>query len=135
MKIFGLIDLCKRLMRAKTTNKGEVVMAKTDVVSAGVSNIQSGEVSLYQQELGKAYDGGFSDGVASVPPVQTTPGTFTQADIDAAVAADKAQLQPQIDSLTAQVSALQADDDAKTKIIAGIQALLAPPAPAPAPAA
>lgn len=95
-------------------------MAKEDIVAGLVKDIQDGVAQVYVDKVGAAYD----QGLAAAPVA--IPGTFTQADLDSAVAADKALLQPQIDLLTSQVSALQADDDAKTKIISGIQALLAP---------
>jgi predicted nucleic acid-binding Zn-ribbon protein len=48
----------------------------------------------------------------------------------------RGELQPKIDDLTAHVDALQADDDAKTALIAKIEALLVPaPQPQPEPTA
>lgn len=102
-------------------------MAKADVVAAAVVSIQAAEAQALSDGLGSVYDQGAQDQKAS-------DGTFTQADIDAAVLAKSVSDQAAADALSAQVSALQADDDAKSKIIAGIQALLAPPAPVPAPA-
>ena len=62
----------------------------------------------------KLYDAGFADGVASVP---ASPGGFSQADMDAAVAAGKAELQLQVENLMLQLSL----DEAK---IAQVKALL-----------
>lgn len=93
-------------------------MAKADVVAAGVVSVQAAEAQGLSDGLGAFYD----QVVANVPV-----SGFTQADIDAAVLAKGVSDQAAADALSAQVSALQADDDAKSKIIAGIQALLNPP--------
>lgn len=98
-------------------------MGKADVVAAAVQSVQAAQVQALSDGLGAVYDQGGVDQKAS-------DGTFTQADIDAAVAAKGVADQAAVDALTAQVSALQADDNAKTAIIQGIQALLNPPAPA-----
>lgn len=95
-------------------------MAKADVIAAAVVSIQAAEAQALSDGLGSVYDQGASD-------QKSSDGTFTQADIDAAVLAKGVSDQAAVDALTAQVSALQADDDAKSKIIQGIQALLAPP--------
>lgn len=94
-------------------------MAKADVVAAAVLAVQNGEAQVLNDQFSSVFDQGEASG--------NGPG-FTQADIDAAVAAKGVQDQAAVDALSAQVSALQADDDSKTKIIAGIQALLSPPA-------
>lgn len=95
-------------------------MAKADVIAAAVVSIQAAEAQALSDGLGSVYDQGALD-------QKSSDGTFTQADIDAAVAAKGVSDQAAVDALTQQVSALQADDDAKSKIIQGIQALLAPP--------
>jgi hypothetical protein len=95
-------------------------MAKADVVAAQKAAVLAGQDAALEAGLEAAYDGGAAD-------QKESDGSFTQADIDAAVAAKGVSDQAAVDALTAQVSALQADDDAKTKIIAGIQALLLPP--------
>lgn len=82
MKFLGLVRSIKRLFGAKT---GGIVMAKADVVATGLTAIQSGVTQVYSDQLGLAYDGGFTDGVASVPV--GTGGGFQQSDIDAAVKA------------------------------------------------
>lgn len=98
-------------------------MAKADVVAAAKAQLVAAESDAQDAALGVAYDGGALD-------QKSSDGTFTQADIDAAVLAKGVSDQAAVDALSAQVSALQADDDAKSKIIAGIQALLNPPVPA-----
>lgn len=113
MKFLNLIKLTKRLFGSLT--KG-VVMAKADVVAAGIAAIQAGVVQVYSDQLGLGYDGGFADGVASVPV--GTGGGFQQSDIDAAVAAAQA-----VDA--AALAASQAADaqtalDAKTQSDAAI---------------
>lgn len=92
---------------------------KQDVVAAAKKQIIDQQDAALEAGLSAAYDGGIAD--------QQAAGSFTQADIDAAKASQLQADQATIDSLTQQVSALQADDDAKTKIIAGIQALLNQP--------
>lgn len=84
--------LTNRLFGAKT--KGETEMAKTDVVATGLKSIQDGEVQVYTDALGAAYEGGFTEGVASVPP-----GT---GGIDQSV----------VDGLNQQIADLQAKDAA-----------------------
>lgn len=109
MKLFGLIKLTTWLFGAKPK---EIVMAKADVVAAGITAIQSGVTQVYTDQLGVAYDGGFTDGVASVPA--GTGGGFQQSDIDAAVAAAIAPLNQSISDLTAKDAGdVQALADAK----------------------
>jgi hypothetical protein len=91
------IELTKRLFGAK---QGEILMAKEDVVAVGLKAIQDGEVQVYTDALGGAYDGGFADGVASVP---VAPSGFTQGDIDAAV-------QAKVDADAVVLAQAQADD-------------------------
>jgi hypothetical protein len=106
MKILGLIKIAKRLFGAFT--KGDD-MAKTDVVAAGVAAIQAGEVQVYTDQLGLAYDGGFTDGVASVP---ASTGGVDQSVVDG-LNAQVADLQSKLDGMTAQdASDVQAGKDA-----------------------
>lgn len=95
-------------------------MAKADVVAAQKAAVLAGQDASLEAGLEAAYDGGALDQKAS-------DGSFTQADIDAAKASQLAADQATIDGLTQQVQALQVDDDAKSKLIQAIQALLAPP--------
>lgn len=81
-------------------------MAKQDVVAAGVAAIQSGEVQVYSDQLGIAYDVGASDQKAS-------DGTFQQSDIDAAVKAAVDPLNAQIAQDQADLAAAHADADSK----------------------
>lgn len=90
-------------------------MNKVDAVAAFVKAVQEGEAQLLIAQGGALYDAGEAAG--------SGPG-FSQADIDAAVLAKGVSDQAAVDALSAQVSALQADDDAKAKIIEGIKALL-----------
>ncbi len=108
-------------------------MAKVDVVTAGVTAIQSGEVQLYSDQLGIAYDAGAVDQKAS-------DGTLSQGDLDAAVkaatdplnaqiAADVVTLQAAHDDAATQLAALQANLDAlsakekpEAALIASLQA-------------
>lgn len=116
MKFQTVINLIKRLLGAKT--KG-VIMAKADVVAAGLAAIQSGVTQVYSDQLGLAYDGGFKDGVASVPV--STGGGFQQSDIDAAVKAAK-----DADALAlsaSQAADAQAFSDAKAASDSAIAAL------------
>lgn len=57
-------------------------MSKEDIVAAQKQAIVDGESAVIEQALGSAFDAGFSEGVASVPP----PEADVQAQIDAAVA-------------------------------------------------
>lgn len=62
-----------------------------------------------------AYDAGFADGVASVPPPVPGDKIYSQEELDAAVAAAKVELQKQVDELSAKVAELEvklADVDA-----------------------
>ncbi len=58
-------------------------MGKSDAVAAGVSAFQTAETQALTDALGNAYDAGATDQKAS-------DGSFTQADIDKAVAAAQA---------------------------------------------
>lgn len=80
--------------------------AREDAQAAAVTSFQSGVVGVVQGVAGVAFDAG----VASVPP-STGGGGFTQADIDAAVAAQK----------STDDTALQAKSDADAQAIAGVQ--------------
>lgn len=84
-------------------------MAKQDVVTAGVSAIQSGEVQVYTDQLGIAYDAGAIDQKAS-------DGTLTQGDLDAAVkaATDPLNVQIQNDALALADAQLQGANALKT---------------------
>lgn len=110
-------------------------MGKEEVVAAAVVSIQAAEAQALSDGLSSVYDAG----LASAP---VTDGTFTQADIDAAVAAKGVLDQAAIDDITAKLAALQtaddalkADDEALKAVNAGLQdviehvkALLFPPA-------
>ena len=119
--IRGLLEIIFQLF------KGDFSMDKAKFVSDAVATLQAAELQAQTDVISSVVD----QVLASVPA--STPGTFTQADVDAAKAqggADvTAQLQPKIDDLTAHVQSLQMDDDAKTATIQKILALLAPPAP------
>lgn len=113
-------------------------MAKADVVAAGVAAIQQGEIQVYTDQLGGAYDMGFSDG-----QVGASPGSFTQADIDAAVqsakdadaqvlaqaqAADaqalidaQAQAQQSLADIQAKLDSLTAKEAPEAALIASLQ--------------
>lgn len=79
-------------------------MTRADVISAGVLAIQAAEASALGSALGAAYDQGGVDQKAS-------DGTFTQADIDSAVAAAQA-----VDA-AAQAAAVKVVQDALTALI------------------
>ncbi len=126
MKFFGLIELTKRLFGVLT--QGEE-MAKEDIVQAGVGAIQSGVVQVYSDELGKAYDGGFQDGVASVP---VSEGGFSQEQLDQAVA-DGVAAQKAADDLAdaqlkADFDALVSKEAVEAELIGKLKALLFPAA-------
>lgn len=89
-------------------------MAKEDALSAHSSAVVTAD--------GLLYDAGFADGVASVPA--STPGTFVQADIDAAVAAKGVADQAALDDMKAQLDASVAKDAADMALIDKIKALL-----------
>lgn len=104
-------------------------MAKTDVVSAGIAAIQSAETQALSDQLGIAYDAGATDQKAS-------DGTFTQADIDAAVTAAQAvdaqalaAAQATSDAaqaaIQAQLTALSTKEAPEAAAIAGLQASVA----------
>ncbi len=153
MKFLKFVQSIKRLLGATTE---EIVMAKADVVATGLSAIQSGVTQVYSDQLGLAYDGGFTDGVASVPV--GTGGGFQQSDIDAAVAAAQAvdaqalsdakavsdaalaDLQSKLDTLAAKegqeagvIAGLQGSLQAIKDAEAALQSLFPVPAPVPTP--
>jgi uncharacterized small protein (DUF1192 family) len=73
----------------------------------------------------EAYDKGFADGVASVPPVGEDTTPFSQADIDAAVAAAVAPMNEQIVALQAEVEGLKAQiEQVKSEAVAAFKAEL-----------
>lgn len=86
-------------------------MAKADVVSAAKSQFLQDEDAAAQKFGEACYDGGASDQKAS-------DGSFTQADIDAAV-------KTATDPLNAQVTALQAQDAADVATAQAAQAQVA----------
>lgn len=98
-------------------------MAKQDIVSAGVAAIQAGEVQVYSDQLGLAYDGGFTDGVASV--LVSTGGGISgdqeASDIAVAVGAAVGPLNSQISDLQSQLSTITAGKGADDAVIQGLQ--------------
>jgi hypothetical protein len=73
----------------------------------------------------EAYDKGFAEGVASVPPVPEDVTPFTQADIDAAVALAVEPLNLEIASLKMEMDALKVQlEEGAEKAIAGFKAEL-----------
>ncbi len=105
-------------------------MAKTDVIAAAVAAIQSGEAQVLNDQLGSVFD----SGLASAPV--GSGGGFTQADIDAAVAAaqgvDAAALAAAQADFTAKMATLQTSLDAMTAkeqmeetAVAGLQTAIA----------
>lgn len=155
MTFLSLIQITKRLFGAIT--KGTVV-AKEDVVAAGIAAIQAGEVQVYTDALGGAYDGGFVDGKASNPVTDVGPSEEQiQARINEAVSAAQAVDAQALADAQALKDAAYADlqkkfDDLSLKegqesgVIAGLQGSLQAikdaeaslqslfPAPVPAPA-
>ena len=100
-------------------------MAKQDVVSAGVAAIQAADAQALTDQLGIAYDAGATDQKAS-------DGSFTQADIDKAVAsaqavdatamaAAKAASDSAIADLQTQLSALSTKEGQEAGVIASLQ--------------
>lgn len=114
-------------------------MARADVQAAGLAAIQAADAQAISDNLGVAYDAGATDQKAS-------DGTFTQADIDAAVAAQaasdnaaivaaqaaQANLQASLDALSAkeapEAALLQQISAGASALQAALSALLAPPA-------
>lgn len=110
-------------------------MAKDDAVKTGVAAFQVAVVQVVADQIGAAYDTGATDQKAS-------DGSFTQADIDAAVAAaqgidakeladaqvkassDLAALQASFDAMAAKDTSLQAQLDAVKSSVAALSALL-----------
>jgi hypothetical protein len=83
-------------------------MSKEDTVSAQKQAIIDGESAVIEQALGAAFDAGFSEGAASVPP----PDADEQAKIDAAVLAAVTPLQAQIDQDAKDLADAHAKADA-----------------------
>ena len=106
---FQRLCIC-RIFTKPHPKEGKKMSQRDDVVAAGVAAIQAGEVAVLSTELGKAFDQGEAIG--------TGPG-FTQADLDAAKAAGKAEQlaldQPLIDAANAATAAAQAQDAADVK--------------------
>lgn len=94
---------------------------KTDVVSKGVSDLQSALTQAESDFLGNFYDAV----VADQPAPSQQPGTFTQADVDAAVADARAQDAKALsDSQAADAQALSdAVAEVQAKLDASSQAL------------
>lgn len=114
-------------------------MSKEQIVMDGVSAIQSGVAQVYGDELGKAYDGGFGEGVASVPPCE--PGgdpskIYSQEEYDAKLAADlaadaliddeqiaaaRAEVQVQVDLVTAALAEMTAKKEIAEGAVQGFK--------------
>ena len=92
-------------------------MAKVDVVAAAMQMILTEQNQALTDGLGSAYDGGATDQKAS-------DGSFTQADIDAAVKAATDPLNAQVASITAQDATDQANLAAAQTNLASVQAQL-----------
>ncbi len=133
-------------------------MAKVDVVAAGVQKINDSVAQAYVDGVGVGYDGGFADGVASVPPADAgeqakiDAAVKAQVDADALVLADAqkqgadalAALQSSFDALKtsddalvvkegAEAQTLQSLQSAKDQLAAVLASLNAIGQPAPAP--
>lgn len=87
----GYCSLCRR-----TFNPKENQMNKDETIQAQVAAVQAGELEALTAALVAAYDAG----AASVP---TTPGGFTQSDIDSAVAAERARDKAIVEGAEAQI--------------------------------
>ena len=129
-------------------------MSKADIVAAGLSAVQAAQSQAVSDQLGIAYDGGYSAGVADqqanpspapaadpstgvvAPAVDNTP--FSQADVDAAVAAAVAPIQSQAAALQTQLasetSLEQADETTISQLKSVLSQIAALAAPSPAPA-
>jgi len=89
-------------------------MAKADVVAAQKQAIIDGESAVIEQALGAAYDGGANDQKAS-------DGSFTQADIDAAVAKAQADDQVVLQGVQQQLSDMTAKEQSEEQQVATLQ--------------
>jgi hypothetical protein len=108
-------QISEYILSLPTLSLGGLQMAKQDVVSAKKAEFLAAEDAALEQALGDCFDAGEADG--------NGPG-FTQADVDAAKEAGKAEQlgvdQPIIDGLNAKIaqdasdlaSAVQAGNDA-----------------------
>lgn len=107
-------------------------MARADVITAGVAAIQTAEIQALSDQLGLAYDSGISDQKA----VDGSTGTFTQNDIDNAVAAAQAvdavtlataqkQSAAALATLQASLDAETAKETSDTALIASLQSSVA----------
>ena len=92
---------------------------RADVISQGVAAIQASETQALSDQLGAAYDAG----LASAPPS----GGLSQADVDAAIAAQKLADDSALSDIKAQLAALAAKEGVEASVIAAIQAILNPP--------
>lgn len=95
---------------------------KADIVSAAKAQFALDQDAAIGTAIGSGYDGGFSEGVASVPG---------NPDVDAAVAAAVGPLNDQIAALNAQVASLFSADqvhqavlDEDSKLAAKIKPIL-----------
>lgn len=86
-------------------------MSRDQIISDAVSAIQSGQLQVLQDAVGKAVD-------QSAVEQKASDGTLTQADLDAAV-------KSATDALNAQVASLQAQDAVDAKAASDAQAALA----------
>jgi len=114
----------KRPFRLNFFKKRKSNMGKSDVVSAQKAAVIAGQDAALQAGLEACYDQGVAD--AGVPaPVA---GTFTQADIDAAVASAKAAdaqaMSDAVAAVQAQLDAMTAKDNADMASAAALQSKL-----------
>jgi class 3 adenylate cyclase len=117
MRLFGLIELTKRLLGAQNQQGEE--MSKEQIVSDVVAEIQAGVVELYTAKVGEAIDKALAE-----VPAQT--GSFTQADIDAAVQAQKDADASADAQLKSDFDALVAKEQVEAGVIEKMKALLFP---------
>jgi hypothetical protein len=100
--------ICRIFFKKPKKMKRRILMGKVDVVAAQLAAVQQGQTDVLSQALGACFDAGEADG--------NGPG-FTQADIDAAVAAAVAPLNDQVAALQAQDAAdVQVGTDAKAAL-------------------
>lgn len=109
---FQFIKKVLNLLRSLTIPKEELKMAKTDVVAAALAAIQAGETQVLSDTLSSVYD-------QALAAAGSAPGSFTQSDIDAAVAAAQAVDAKALSDAQAQgasaLAALQASLDQMTQ--------------------
>jgi hypothetical protein len=88
-------------------------MSREEILANAKAGLIADQDAAVDKAIGAGYDGGFSEGVASVPPVDGD----VQMQIDAAVAAAVGPLNDQIAALNSQVSSMFTADQVHQAVL------------------